>query len=69
MKACAMSRGHATCADCGDFADFKECKKLYNLVSRFFGFIFHTDRIANLNRIKRIGLDAFRKEKMLDHRP
>jgi len=52
-----------------DFQNLKECKKLYNVISRFFGFIFHTDRIGNLNRIRAIGLDKFKEEKMTDDRP
>ena len=69
MKACAMERGYITCAECKDFQNLKECKKLYNIVSRFFGFIFHTDRIGNLNRIRDIGLDKFKEEKMTGDRP
>ena len=69
MKACAMGRGYATCAECTEFDNLKECKKLYNFVSRFFGFIFRTDRIGNLNRIRQIGLDKFKEEKMADGRP
>ena len=69
MKACAMERGYITCAECTDFQDFKQCKKLYNIVSRFFGFIFRTDRIGNLNRIKNVGIDKFKEEKMNDTKP
>ena len=69
IKACAMEKGYATCADCTEFANFKECKKLYNPVSRFFGFIFHTDRIGNLNKIRDIGLESFKEEKVVDARP
>ena len=65
MKACALEREFLTCADWNDFTDYKECKKLYNPISRFFGFIFKSDRIGNLNKIKEMGLDSFKvyKEK------
>ncbi|MEA3340828.1 MAG: DUF3795 domain-containing protein [Chloroflexota bacterium] len=63
MKACAMGREYTTCAECNDFTDLRECKKLYNLTSRFFGFIFRTDRIGNLNRIREVGLTRFKEEK------
>ena len=69
MKACAMERGYATCAECPDFQDLKECKKLYNIISRFFGFIFRTDRIENLNRIREVGLEKFKEEKLMQGRP
>ena len=62
IKKCAQTKGHSSCAECRDFENLKECKKLHNLVSRFFGFIFRTDRIANLNRIREIGLDKFRQD-------
>ena len=69
VKACASEHGYATCAECTDFENLKECKKLYNFVSRFFGFIFRTDRIGNLNRIREIGLESFKEEKKGDLRP
>lgn len=64
-----MERGYATCAECTDFQNLKECKKLYNIVSRFFGFIFHTNRIGNLIRIREIGLEKFKEEKRNDFSP
>ena len=65
MKKCAMSRNYLTCAECTEFENLKECKKLYNLISRFFGFIFKTDRIGNLYRIREIGLEEFKKERAI----
>jgi hypothetical protein len=69
MKACAQERGYGTCAECVDFQNLKDCEKLYNVVSRFFGFIFRTDRIGNLNRIRAVGLEQFKAEKIADGRP
>lgn len=63
MKACAMEHGIVTCAECGDFGNLKDCGKLNSFVSRFFGFIFRTDRFGNLERIREIGLDVFKEEK------
>jgi len=63
MKACAMERGYVICADCIDFENLKDCRKLNNIVSKFFGFIFRTDRIGNLNRIREVGLETFKEEK------
>jgi len=64
MKDCAMARNYTTCADCTAFNNLKECKKLNNLIAKFFGFIFHTNRIGNLNRIREVGIEQFSKEKM-----
>ena len=63
VKPCAQEKNYSSCAECKDFADFKKCKKLNNWISKIFGFIFRTDRIANLNQIREIGLDRFKKEK------
>ena len=68
-KACAKARGYATCAECTDFQDLTECRRLHNLVSRFFGLLFRTDRMANLARIRAVGLERFREEKRMDDRP
>ena len=63
IKACAMERKFDTCADCGDFQDLHDCKKLHNLVSRFFGLIFRSDRIGNLDEIREIGFEKFKQER------
>ncbi len=69
MKACAMERGYVTCADCTEFENLKDCKKLNNLIANFFGFIFRTDRIGNLNRIREVGLEKFIEEKRIEGSP
>ncbi|MFC1509260.1 DUF3795 domain-containing protein [Candidatus Omnitrophota bacterium] len=66
MKACAIERDYLTCADCTDFENLKECKKLNNLVSKFFGFVFRTNRIGNLHRIREVGMEAFTEEKRVE---
>jgi len=63
IKDCSKKCGFETCGTCNKIENFKECKTLYNIVSRFFGFIFNSNRIGNLNRIKEIGLENFKKEK------
>ena len=69
MKACSISRGYTNCAQCTEFSDLRDCKKLNNIVANLFGFVFRTNRIGNLERIREIGLDAFKKEKVSDKRP
>lgn len=63
IKACAMDFEYTTCAECVEFADLKECKKLNNLISKFFGLVFGSDRVGGLNHIREIGLDAYAVEK------
>ncbi len=62
MKACVVEHGYATCAECKDFEYLKDCNKLHNFISTIFSFIFRTNRIGNLNRIREIGLDKFKEE-------
>jgi len=69
MKKCATERNYSTCADCAEFTELAKCRKLNNPVSRFFGFIFHTDRIGNLNKIREVGLEAFKEERRLSGKP
>lgn len=66
VKPCAAERGFTSCADCKDFENLKDCGKLNNFISRIFAFIFRSDRIGNLNRIRQIGLDEFETEKTAD---
>jgi len=68
MKACAIKHKYITCADCTEFSNLKDCRKLNNLVANFFGFIFRTNRIRNLYRIRESGLNAFIEEKRKDSR-
>ena len=62
VKPCAVDRGYGTCAECCDFDEFADCKKLNNFISRIFAFIFKSNRIGNLKRIRQIGLDEFKRE-------
>ena len=64
IEKCAKERGFTTCADCKNFADLKKCKTLNNLMGKFFGFVFRTNRISNLDRIREVGIEQFGKEKM-----
>ena len=66
MKACAIEHGYITCADCQDFENLKDCRKLNNIVSKFFGFIFRTNRIGNLDLIREVGLEAFKEQKLIE---
>lgn len=60
VKKCAEGRSYSTCAECGVFENLKGCRKLNNFVSKIMGFVFRTNRIANLHRIREIGLEQFK---------
>lgn len=63
VRACTRERDHSTCAECEEFEDLRECRKLNSFVSRIFGFLFRSNRIGNLERIREAGLDTFQSER------
>ena len=63
VKPCVQEKNCNCCAECSDFENLKECTKLDNFISKIFGFIFRSNRMGNLDRIRKIGLDKFKEEK------
>lgn len=63
VKACTQKRQARTCADCADHADLRQCSILYSRISRFIGWIFGTNRVRNLEEIRRLGWEGFCKER------
>lgn len=62
IRKCNMDNGYDTCADCRDFQELRKCKKLNNIITKLFRFFSKTDRIENLYRIRKIGLEKFKSE-------
>ena len=62
VKGCCRDRQLDTCAGCEEFADLKACRKLNNWISKIFAFIFRSNRIGNLYRIREVGAEEFQKE-------
>ena len=61
IRSCCIENGYKSCADCKKMS-LEECKKFNNFIGKVFGFIFKSDRNANIRRIKEIGYDAFAEE-------
>ena len=61
IRSCCIENGYKSCADCKKMP-LEECKKFNNFIGKVFGFIFKSDRNANIRRIKEIGYDAFAEE-------
>lgn len=59
VRSCCGDHAWASCAACADFSDPKECKKFNNIVSRFFGVIFRSDRPACIAAIKKMGYEKY----------
>jgi len=63
VKRCSAEKKHSCCADCLDFRDLRGCRKLNNLLAKVLGFLFRSNRIGNLERIRQLGLDDFKAER------
>ncbi len=61
-RGCVLEREIATCAECTDFKNLKQCRKLNNLIAKIFGFIFRSNRIGNLERIREVAVEQFARE-------
>ena len=62
VRTCCIERSFTTCADCKDFPDPADCGKFNNFISKFFAFIFRSDRRACVLRVREIGCEAFAAE-------
>ncbi len=62
VRTCCIASKYATCADCTTHVDPRQCPGFNNLVSRLFGLIFRSNRAACIDRIDRIGREAFARE-------
>jgi Protein of unknown function (DUF3795) len=60
VRKCAVDKDYSTCAECREFENLKRCRKLNNFISKLMGFVFRTDRIGNLARIRELGLEKFK---------
>lgn len=60
VKKCSTEKNYQTCAQCTEYPDLKKCKKLHNFISIIFGFLFRSNRLANLKKIRTQGLDIFK---------
>ena len=69
VRTCCLENDYTSCADCKEFEDPNQCKKFNNFMSKFFGFIFRSDKKACIDLIKEKGYQNFtqhmaREEKM-----
>ena len=58
IRACCIERSYRSCAECADFRDPLMCRKYNNLISKVFGFLFRSDRVACIRQIKEIGIEG-----------
>lgn len=58
-RSCVQAAGYETCADCREFADARACGKFHNIISKFFGLIFNSNRPADIDFIRKQGRAAY----------
>ncbi|MBI2497762.1 MAG: DUF3795 domain-containing protein [Opitutae bacterium] len=68
VRACCLRAGYTTCADCTTHVDVRQCGIHNNFISRLFGLVFRSNRAACIDRIDRIGREAFACEMAAAHR-
>jgi hypothetical protein len=59
IRSCCMGHNYKSCADCTQFTNAMDCKKFNNFVSKIFGMVFRSDRVACINMIKEKGYENF----------
>jgi hypothetical protein len=59
VRACCLANKYSSCASCKEYSNTMECGKFNNFMSKFFGFVFKSDRAACISKIKENGLDEF----------
>ncbi|MCE5250137.1 DUF3795 domain-containing protein [bacterium] len=61
-RLCCIEHSYASCADCTVVDNYVECKKLNNFISKLFGLIFRSDRLACIALIKEKGYEDYARE-------
>ncbi len=61
VRKCGIENKYNSCADC-QLMPLNECKSYNNFMSKFFGFIFNSDRAACIARLKETSYESFAKE-------
>ncbi len=62
VRVCTKENDYHTCAECTEFSDVNECRKFNTLFSKFFAFVFKSDRKSSLQLISDIGLEKYASE-------
>lgn len=68
IRTCCQTNGRRTCAECADYAQVTDCRHFNSKISKFFGFLFRSDRPACIRQIKEKGLDAHAADMAAHHR-
>jgi hypothetical protein len=59
IRSCCKDDNYLTCAECKEFPEPNDCDKFNNFMARIFGFIFRSDRVACINKIREVGVQGY----------
>jgi hypothetical protein len=59
IRSCCQGRSIASCADCGEHPVVTDCATFDNLMARFFGLVFRSNRPGSIQLIKDEGYEAY----------
>jgi len=62
VRKCCHGKAIKSCAGCGEFPDPNGCKKFNNIISKLFSLIFHSDRAACIQCIRKLGPEGYAYE-------
>lgn len=57
-RSCNLAAEQKTCAECKQYSDPMLCKKYNNVMTKFFSFVFRSNRAACIAQIRSIGLEG-----------
>ena len=58
IRTCCLDNKYATCASCAEFTNVNDCRKFNNIFSKFFAFVFRSNRKACIEQIRAKGLSS-----------
>lgn len=61
VRICCIENHFLSCADCKS-TEIENCKKFNNFISKMVGFVFRSDRVACIKRIKEVCYKDFASE-------
>ncbi|WP_300705076.1 DUF3795 domain-containing protein [uncultured Alistipes sp.] len=64
VRTCCIQHGWQSCAQC-TLIPLDECRKFSNFMGKLFGLIFRSDRRGCIERIRKVGENAFAEEMRL----
>lgn len=62
VRTCCIENQYKSCVDCTSYTVLEDCRKLNNLIAKFFALVFRSNRFGSLAYIKKNGYDAFAHE-------